>query len=90
MATAWDRVASDRAKDLEEIMSSSNPNNFINDFMAKTSATLMKASGLPKWTTFGQGVNGTIAVDKILAAGERLTGGAKLSNSEITFLLSMV
>ncbi|WP_054763255.1 hypothetical protein [Methylomonas koyamae] len=61
MATAWDRVASDRAKDLEEIMSSSNPNNFINDFMAKTSATLMKASGLPKWTTFGQGVNGTIA-----------------------------
>lgn len=86
LVKACDQLLSQRSKDMEEILSSSNADSKAVDVTNKMSEFLMRASGLTKWTSFGQGVSGTIAVDKILTAGEKLAKNGKISQSEITFL----
>jgi hypothetical protein len=84
LSNSWEQAMSERSMDFAEIMNDST--GPVNDFMAKTSQSLMKYSGLPQWTNFGQGVGATLSVDKILRNAESLASGGKLKQSEITFL----
>lgn len=85
LASAFEEMTSARMKAITDLIEEpvSDP---VNEWMSVIANGMMRLSGLPAWTRYGQEVSARIGVDKIYNATQALKAGKKLSKSEITYL----